>query len=255
MGRKRKKRNTLLSDADILVFRIAIAGEESICWDEDNDIWSMHADLGQAKAKVQDEVAHLCEVLGGVRVIMCFSPRKTFRHELYSGYKANRKERKPMIYHPLLEWVMEQWRSECWPRVEADDVMGVLAKSHSVPAPKIVVSDDKDMQSIPCMLYRPMHPELGLQRVTYAAARRYHLLQTLTGDSSDNYSGLPGVGPKRAEAILQKGTWEEVVEAYEKKGLNETEALLQARLAKILTPKLYDQTTHKITLWTPRRSK
>ncbi|MAH49600.1 hypothetical protein CMI37_27505 [Candidatus Pacearchaeota archaeon] len=253
MGRKRKKRNTLLVDADILVFRIAIAEEEAICWDTDNELWTLHADLKQAKAKVQDEVAHLCDVLGGVSVIMCFSPRKTFRHELFPRYKAHRKDRKPTIFPALREWVISEWRSECWPNVEADDIIGILAKSHSVPAPKIVVSDDHDMESIPCMLYQPMHPERGVRRVTYANARRYHLTQTLTGDSGDGYPGLPGVGPKRAEAILKQGLWEEVVDAYEKKGLNETEALLQARLAKILTPKLYDQKTHKVTLWNPRK--
>lgn len=255
MGRKRKKRNTLLVDADILVFRIAIAEEEAICWDADNDLWTLHADLKQAKAKVQDEVAHLCNVLGGIRVIMCFSPRKTFRHELYPAYKAHRKDRKPTIFQPLREWVITEWDSQCWPNIEADDIMGILSKSHSVPAPKIVVSDDHDMQSIPCMLYQPMHPERGVRRITYASARRHHLLQALTGDSGDGYPGLPGVGPKRAEAILEEGTWAEVVGAYEKKGLNEAEALLQARLAKILTPTLYHTATHEVTLWHPERHK
>ena len=255
MGRKRKSRNTLLIDADILVFRHAVACEEPICWDTEREIWTLHADLREAKARVQDDVSFLCDTLGGSRVILCFSPRKTFRHELNPSYKSNRKERKPLIFHPLRQWAQEEWESYCWPNVEADDVMGILAKSHSVEAPKIVVSDDHDMQSTPCNLYSPRHPERGIRRITYESARRYHLYQTLTGDSGDGYPGLPGIGPKKAELILEEGTWEEVVSAYESKGLNETEALLQARMAKILTPALYDMKTHTPQLWNPKRHK
>lgn len=254
-GRPRSVKYTLLVDADILVYRTAIACEYPICWDETNEIWSLHADLREAKSRVEEEVADLVGALGGCHVIMCFSSRPTFRHKLYPPYKANRKKRRPIIFKPLREWVMGEWQSEVWEGLEADDVMGILSKSHKVPAPKIVVSDDKDMQSIPCNLYQPMHPEKGVRRITYAGARRHHLLQTLTGDSTDNYPGIPGVGPKRAEAILKEGTWEEVVEAYESKGLSEEDALLQAQLAQILTPSLYDHKTGRVSRWKPKRAR
>jgi DNA polymerase-1 len=244
-------RSTLLIDADILIFRVAISCERAICWDEERELWSLHADMTEAKSKVQDEIATYVEVLGGKDVILCFSNKPTFRHEMYPEYKANRPTRKPTIYGPLRDWAKETWRSEAWPMLEADDVMGVLAKSHCIPSPKIVVSDDKDMQSIPCSLFQPMHPEKGVRRITYEQAKRFHLLQTLTGDSTDNYPGLPGVGPKKAEGILKENTWKEVVDAYEAKGLSEQDALLQARLAQILTPSLYDQHTGKVKKWIP----
>jgi DNA polymerase-1 len=253
-GRPRKIRNTLLIDADILVFRTAIACEETVCWDKQEELWTLTADMKEAKSRVEDEVAHLMEVLGGTYALMCFSDRPTFRHKMYSRYKANRKNRRPVIFGPLREWVKQTWPWECWPELEADDVMGILSKSHAVPSPKIVVSDDHDLESVPCNLYQPMHPERGVRKITYAKARRNHLKQTLTGDSGDNYPGCPGVGPKRAEAILKEGTWKEVVEAYAAKGLNEEEALLQARLAQILPTRLYDINTHKVTLWKPRKS-
>jgi DNA polymerase-1 len=139
--------------------------------------------------------------------------------------------------------------------LEADDVLGVLATSRSVPAPKIVVSDDKDLETIPCRLYKPGKPELGVQKITYASARRRHLEMTLTGDSTDGIPGLLGCGPKSAQKILQEGTWQEVVGAYEAKGLNEREAVLQARLVKILTPTLFDLKTNEVTLWDPKKHK
>lgn len=256
-GRPRKMKHTLLVDADILVFRIAASCEEVICWDQEEELWTLHADLKEAKSRVQDEIAHLVETLGGSSVVLCFSDRPTFRHRMYPQYKANRKNRRPTILKPLREWAMESWTSECWPDLEADDVMGILSKSRLSPysGPKIVVSDDHDLESIPCTLYQPMHPERGVRRITYEQARRNHLMQTLTGDSGDNYPGIPGIGPKRAEAILKEGTWEEVVAAYEAKGLNEKEALLQARVAAILTPKFFNMKTGKIKMWNPRRAK
>tara|TARA_R110000787_G_scaffold186566_4_gene298278 strand:+ start:4372 stop:5157 length:786 start_codon:yes stop_codon:yes gene_type:complete len=255
LGRPRKKRHTLLIDADILVFKTAISCEVPICWDEEQELWTLHADMREAKSRIEDQVARLMDTLGGRDLIMCFSEKRTFRHDLFPQYKGNRKSRKPMIFGPLRKWVIDCWPSECWPALEADDIMGILSKSHSVAPPKIVVSDDKDLQSVPCNLYQPMHPERGVRKISYASARRHHLLQTLMGDNSDNYPGLPGVGPKRAEAILKEGTWAEVVAAYESKGLNETEALLQARIAQILMPSLYDMKTNKVTLWQPRGKK
>lgn len=254
--RKRKKQNTLLIDADILIHRTAIRCEHEICWDSDEEIWSLHADLKEAKGQLEQEIQGLEELLGSVRTILALSSRKTFRHAIYPPYKAARKKgRKPVVFRQLRAWAKTRWESVEWLSLEADDVLGVLAKSHSIPSPKIVVSDDKDLETIPCQLFKPSKPELGVQKITYKSARRRHLEMTLTGDSTDGYPGLPGCGPKTALKLLDEGTWEEVVKAFEAKGLNETEALLQARMAKILTPSLYDIETQEVTLWNPKKHK
>jgi len=254
--RNLKKKNTLLIDADITVHKLSIICEETICWSESQELYSKFGDLKKAKALFRQTIDKYVEQLGGMEVVLALSPRRNFRHDLNPDYKANRKKTvKPMIYKELREWACSEYASVCWENVEADDVLGVLAKSHTLPAPKIVVSDDHDMLGVPCLLYQPLHPERGLQRITYKAAERYHLYQTLMGDSGDGYPGLPGVGPKRAEEILKEGLWEEVVEAYTKRGLEEEDALLQARMAKILTPSLYDQKTKQLKLWKPRRTK
>ena len=61
--------------------------------------------------------------------------------------------------------------------------------------------------------------------------------QTLTGDVTDNYKELKGVGAKTAEKILNGLTtaqdmWKAVVLAYEKANLSSKDVLLQARLAR-----------------------
>jgi DNA polymerase-1 len=254
--RRLRKRNTLLIDADILIHRASVLCEQEICWDEENEIWSLHADLKEAKANLGREIQDLEERLGGVRTILALSSRKTFRHSLYPQYKASRKKgRKPVVFGPLRAWAKSRWEAVEYPSLEADDTLGILATSRSIPSPKIVVSDDKDLETIPCRLFKPGKPELGVRKITYTEARRKHLEMTLTGDSTDGIPGLAGVGPKKAESILKEGTWEEVVAAYESKGLNETEAVLQARLVKILTPSLYDLKTNEVTLWDPKKHK
>ena len=92
--------------------------------------------------------------------------------------------------------------------------------------------------------------------VTKEEGRRFHLLQTLAGDSTDGYSGCPGYGMKKAEQLLaeESYTWEPIVKAYKEKGLTEEDALLNARLARILTDEDYDFQKGTPILWTPSSS-
>ena len=78
----------------------------------------------------------------------------------------------------------------------------------------------------------------------------------MAGDQTDGYSGIPGIGVKRAAALLDKDgcSWETVVKAYEAKGLTEEDALLNARLAKILHYEHYDKENGTILYWTPTTS-
>ena len=49
------------------------------------------------------------------------------------------------------------------------------------------------------------------------------------------------------------GCWDEVAQAYEKKGLGEDEAVRQAQLARILRTTEFNLKTKKLKLWTPER--
>ena len=74
----------------------------------------------------------------------------------------------------------------------------------------------------------------------------------MTGDSADGYKGCPGIGEVRAEKLLKDGTWEEVVGAYSKAGLDEEDALRQAQVAHILqSPSEYNKKTGEVALWKP----
>src|SRR3546814_18785913 len=78
---------------------------------------------------------------------------------------------------------------------------------------RVIVSEDKDMQTLPNVkIWR----QDKLVETTAESAENFWLYQTLMGDSTDGYKGCPGCGPKSAEAILQKAgdPWENVLQAY-----------------------------------------
>jgi DNA polymerase-1 len=115
----------------------------------------------------------------------------------------------------------------------------------------VVVSADKDLKTIPCRLYNPHD---GSDRVISEEEADYnHLFQTLIGDQSDGYPGCPGIGAKTAAKLLEEhgAVWQTVVDAYKKAGLNEEEALRQARVARILRKGEFSSRTNKVKLWTP----
>ena len=132
------------------------------------------------------------------------------------------------------------------PTLEADDAMGIYATLYP---DNVIVSPDKDMRQIPGKLYdlnevTEIDPEEG---------RRWHLIQSLAGDQTDGYSGVPGIGVKRAIALFEQNgyTWKTVIEAFKEKDLDEDVALMNARLAKILTCNDYDLAEQRPILWTP----
>jgi DNA polymerase-1 len=117
--------------------------------------------------------------------------------------------------------------------LEADDVLGILATKPENKGKAIIVSDDKDMKSIPAKLYRPMSDERF--DITEAEADKAFLMQCLCGDPTDGYSGLKGFGPKSSEKLLgSRPDWSLVENAFIKAGHTKEEALTQARLARIL---------------------
>jgi DNA polymerase-1 len=126
--------------------------------------------------------------------------------------------------------------------------MGILATSDIIDGEKVIVSEDKDMMTIPGLLWRSN----DMHSITEEQADYYHLYQTLIGDTADGYPGLRGVGDKKATELLKKPTWETVVTAFEKAGQSEKDALVQARLARILRASDYNFEYGQPILWSPK---
>ena len=240
----------LALDTDILMYKAATAAEQEVDWG--GDIWSLHTDLNEAKDAFQQQIDRITAKLGIEDYVCCLSDHgNNFRKVVDPTYKSNRKgTRKPVGYVALCEWVEQEYRTFKKPTLEADDCMGIIATKPNNIGKCIIVSDDKDMLTIPAKVYRPTKDEK--HDISLAGADRYFLTQVLTGDVTDGYAGIKGVGPKKAEAILgSRPSWGAVEQAYIKAGMTRDDAIQQARLARILRWDDWDEKKETVKLWTP----
>ncbi len=247
-----KKKTTLLIDADVLAFEAAVVAEESIEWKD--EMWTVHADMALAKARVVNRVEEFKDLMKTNKVIMCLTDRANFRRVLNPYYKANRsKSRLPIILRQVKQWIIDELHGEMWPNLEADDVISILATDKEMDEETIIISIDKDFKTVPGIFYDYNRGEY--HQPSEEEADNYHLVQAIAGDHTDGYSGVPGIGVTRAQRLLEKDgyTWETVAKCYEKAGLTEQDALMNAWMARLLRADNYSFRTNTIKkLWTPR---
>jgi DNA polymerase-1 len=237
----------LLIDGDLYAYRACAAAEEEIDWGD--DVWSLATDLRQAKDIFEDFIQTTCDRLKSDTYVVCMSDKDNFRKLVDPAYKGGRKKlRKPVGYAEFLNWIEDTYWWFRHPLLEADDILGIVA---TAPGHKtIMVSDDKDLRSVPGKLYRPMSEELIT--ISQAEADLWFYTQTLTGDVTDGYAGCPTVGAKTAEKILGPApTWNTVVNAYQKQKLGADHAVQQARLARILRYEDWNAEEGSVKLWEP----
>lgn len=244
----------ILIDADMIVFCSCAACETPIDWD--CDLTTLHCEHAEAEKLADDTVISIVDKVldhykydGKYEILMCFSDKENFRKHILPSYKANRVgKRKPLGYSKVVEWVKDNFTCYQKPTLEADDCIGILATLN--PNSSIIVSGDKDFKSIPGYFYNFLsdtYYEISEEEADYN-----HLFQTLIGDTADNYKGCPGVGAVTAKKILDESpTWEALVAQFVKKKLTEDDALLQARVARILRKSDYDFKARKPKLWSP----
>lgn len=169
---------------------------------------------------------------------------KTFRHEMYSEYKGNRKgmpeelaSQMPVLKEILdaLGYVMVS--REGW---EADDILGTLAKSAAENGHHcyIATGDRDSLQLVDdnvtvVLATTSMGKSQNVMMDKEAVKEKYSLdvsqlidLKALMGDTSDNIPGVKGVGEKTAVSLLQKfgtldGVYENIEDPFIKKGMRE----------------------------------
>lgn len=240
-----------LVDGDEIAYKAFSGSSLTIDWDEDGETVSQS--IKRSIEAAENKLAGWLAKVKADKVVICLScaDRNTFRHQLVDDYKGGRTD-KPAEYWAVVEHLSLNYETVEFPFLEADDVMGIMSADPEYD--NVIMSSDKDMKTIAGRLYDPYHDKK--HRITKLAADRWWMTQTLTGDFTDGFKGCPKIGPKKAEAILAgcpnlQSMWSAVVETYAKKGLSESYALTQARLARILRPGDYNFNTGKVTLWKP----
>jgi DNA polymerase-1 len=249
-------KRTLLIDGDIFAYHAAAAVETVTDFGEQV---AVTADKAEGVAAFDKMIVGFREKLDADEVVIALScpTRRYFRHDFLPTYKAGRGK-KPILLGTLKAHIAYAWNAKTKPNLEADDVLGIMLTNPKLcPGEKIVVTLDKDLRTVPGLHWNP-DKEDRAGPVHESAADYNHLLQTLVGDKTDGYAGLPGVGPVKAAKILEYTdafdpalAWAAVVAAYEKAGLTAADALVQARVARICRHSDYDYKNQKAIPWNP----
>ena len=239
----------LLLDADILACQFAYAYEASRGWDANGSL-DMD-DASWAISGFDSAVERILSETGTENVLLCFTSRGNFRYSVLPTYKFNRRGKpKPVLLDALIEHAWEVWECKAMDCLEADDVMGIMATRS--PGCYVIATIDKDLKQIPGIQYN--WKEERVKDVKSSEADYWFYFQVLTGDSTDGYAGCPGIGVCRARTVLKGVTedpWARVVAAFESRGLTEEDALVQARVARILRADDYDFQERQPILWSP----
>ncbi|MCF1468877.1 DNA polymerase I [Agrobacterium vitis] len=141
---------------------------------------------------------------------------KTFRKDLYPDYKANRSA-PPEDLVPQFGLIRQATRAFNLPCIEtegfeADDIIATYARAaEAIGADVTIVSSDKDLMQLVTAnvhMYDSMKDkQIGIPDVIEkwgVPPEKMIDLQSLTGDSTDNIPGIPGIGPKTAAQLLEE---------------------------------------------------
>lgn len=156
------------------------------------------------------------------------TPSPTFRHVMFSEYKANRDETPEDIKKavPYIKKLLEAYNIPVidYPGFEADDIIGTLARKASAEGfVTYMMTPDKDFAQLVnenTIMYKPSRSgnesvQWGEEDVKreFSVERPDQVIDILAlmGDASDNIPGAPGVGPKTAKKLISEyGSVEEI---------------------------------------------
>mgnify|MGYP003347374937 FL=1 len=242
----------LLIDADSLLYKYAAVNQDTFDWGEGQT--TLVADLELAKGDLDDFIYAMLDATGTTKYKMFVSSKENFRYDILPSYKQNRKGlEKPILLEPLREYLLAAHPAQTTTKIEADDACCILMDRY--PGRYVLAHIDKDLNQAVGTHYNWNKDDT--YEIDEHQARYFFYYQVLVGDQADGYKGCPGIGDKKATVILEGITddtafWEAIVETYVAKGFTEEDALVQARVAKMLDNNLWKD--NEVILWEPTKS-
>lgn len=182
-------------------------------------------------------------------------PEPTFRHQEFVGYQAQRPKTEADLISQIdkVKELLEAMGIKMFekPGYEADDLIGTIAGSadsqllspNSQQIETIIVTGDKDLMQLVnenTKLYLPVRGlsqgelvnEKGVEKKLGIKPQQVIDYKGLVGDPSDNYPGVPGVGPKTAANLLEK--FQTLDNIYQALGKNEVDKISPNIVKKLL---------------------
>ncbi len=162
-------------------------------------------------------------------IAVAFDLGKTFRHEAFPAYKAQREETPEDIKRsvPIIKQILEAYRIPILQveGFEADDIIGTVAiQAGEKGIETYMLTPDKDYGQLVrdnVFMFRPRHgggyEKLGVDEIKekYGISSPLQVIDLLAlmGDSADNFPGCPGVGEKTAVKLINEfGSIENLIE-------------------------------------------
>jgi len=187
---------------------------------------------GEATAGVYGFLSMMLSVIGELKpthVVITFDdPSPTFRHNMYIGYQSNR-EKERQIDEDI--WGQVEKLKIVFAKIgipvfqtagfEADDLIGTLAKQAKCDV--MIITGDRDLMQLvdeKVNLYMPIKGMSDMQMIDKDKVKdklgvwpeQVIDYKALVGDSSDNYPGVVGIGPKTAVQLIEEfGSFEKIV--------------------------------------------
>ena len=196
----------------------------------------------------------------------------TFRKKLFEEYQAHRpeKDKELLTQFEKARDTVSAFRIPIYDKAgyEADDVIGTLARQAKVEE-VVIVTGDKDILQLVTKKTKVYLPIRGLKEAEMMGEKQVFEkmgvkpsqiddYKALVGDPSDNYKGVPGIGPKTAISLLGRfGTFQEVYKNLSKIDKSVARKLKDGResaktskkLAKIVTDVPIKLDTEKAGQW------
>lgn len=190
--------NHLIFDFDTWTYDIAFAAEK------DGVVRPFSYCVELIELRMRDIKERLvCDTFSGY-----LTGKGNFRHQVATvkPYKGNRKKDKPHWYQAIRDHLVSVYGAVVVDGMEADDACAIEATAYPDPTKCIIVSRDKDLLQVPYVSVYAYPLNTSVEAL-YAsrqpdAAFMCYLKQVLTGDSTDNYPGLPRKG---------QAAWDKVV--------------------------------------------
>lgn len=173
--------------------------------------------------------------------ICVFDGEISYRKELYPDYKATRSQ-KPEDYYELLKSFKNTLKLNKIPQIsskslEAEDSINLIIKSNP-ETQFVVLSEDKDVLLLKkyknCLIYKRIKEPLEIPKIcTFnfddGFMEKYKLFFALNGDSSDNIPGVPGLGTKKSNFLVNKFVSYELIKSILKSPILDLEIIINKK--------------------------
>ena len=205
--------------------------------------------LNNVKTVLTEVQGYLSNRFNDVDMEVYLSSALNFRDDIATirVYKGNRDpSHKPHWYNEIKEYLRTVWKATEEEHLEADDILADLQGNDTC-----IVSTDKDLDQIAGWHYNWVKDMLYEVSPDQAIHSKY--VQILTGDSTDNIEGIPGLGPVGAEKCLEWCTsvddYEQVLaEQYEHFFSNTSKGVEKCNEYGMLWDEILEETRELITL-------